>query len=415
MKAFFTILLLGCLSTGLAGGKTVPVIDNEPVGEVNRLWDLALLSRVPQAEWLDDAPGDGVRSLLLRSVDYQGKPTRVFAYYSDPDLLANRPHGKKKYPGVVLLHGGAGWAFRQWVEKWAAEGYAAIAIDLCGNGPEIRPLPDGGPNLGDDEAVFMQAENGDMKRSWTYPAVSSAILAHSLLLSMKQVDADKTCLTGISWGGYLTCIVAALDNRFKAAAPVYGCGYMDELKFFDYGMSKLSADGKARWMRDLDPSVYLPYVGIPMLMVNGNTDTAFDVPQYQKSCRLIPQHFREVCIRPGMRHGHYEGWEPAEIRCFFESAVGDGYPPIRITDVSLDDSLRVSFRTGIFPYSAEFYYTNDTLSDNAHRVWHTVGGTLNREKGTFTAPLPQEGFRFGFVTLKDVRLMSVSTEFISPE
>lgn len=62
---------------------------------------------------------------------------------------------------------------------------------------------------------------------------------------MKQVDADKTCLTGISWGGYLTCIVAALDNRFKAAAPVYGCGYMDELKFFDYGMGKLSADGKA--------------------------------------------------------------------------------------------------------------------------------------------------------------------------
>ncbi len=84
----------------------------------------------------------------------------------------------------------------------------------------------------------MQAENGDMKRSWTYHAVSSAILAHSLLLSMKQVDADKTCLTGISWGGYLTCIVAALDNRFKAAAPVYGCGYMDELKFFDYGMGK---------------------------------------------------------------------------------------------------------------------------------------------------------------------------------
>ena len=78
MKAFFTILLLGCLSTGLAGGKTVPVIDNEPVGEVNRLWDLALLSRVPQAEWLDDAPGDGVRSLLLRSVDYQGKPTPIY-------------------------------------------------------------------------------------------------------------------------------------------------------------------------------------------------------------------------------------------------------------------------------------------------------------------------------------------------
>ena len=39
MKAFFTILLLGVLEHGPCGGKTVPVIDNEPVGEVNRLWD----------------------------------------------------------------------------------------------------------------------------------------------------------------------------------------------------------------------------------------------------------------------------------------------------------------------------------------------------------------------------------------
>lgn len=415
MKTFFTIFLLSCLNIHFVAGKTVPVIDNKPVSEVNRLWDLASLSRVPEVEWLNGTPGDGVRPLLLRSVDYKGKPTRVFAYYSDPDLLAGRPHGKKKYPGVVLLHGGAGWAFRQWVEKWAAEGYAAIAVDLCGNGPEIRPLPDGGPNLGDDETVFMQAENGDMKDSWTYHAVSSAILAHSLLLSMKPVDPEKTCLTGISWGGYLTCITAALDNRFKAAAPVYGCGYMAELPFFDYGMGKLSAAGKERWMRDLDPSVYLPYVSIPMLFVNGNTDTAFGVPQYQKSCRLVAERFRSICIRPGMRHGHYEGWEPAEIRCFFESRIDDGYPLIRITDVTRDDSLRVSFRTGIFPYSAEFYYTNDTLSDNVRREWRTLGGTLDRAKGTFTAPLPQEGFRYGFVTLKDVRLMSVSTEFFGPE
>lgn len=156
MKAFFTILLLGCLSTGLAGRKTVPVIDNEPVGEVNRLWDLALLSRVPQVEWLDDAPGDAVRSLLLRSVDYQGKPTRVFAYYSDPDFTSEPPAREKEVCGRRTASRRRRMGFPTMGRKMAAEGYAAIAIDLCGNGPEIRPLPDGGPNLGDDEAVFMR-------------------------------------------------------------------------------------------------------------------------------------------------------------------------------------------------------------------------------------------------------------------
>jgi len=29
-------------------------------------------------------------------------------------------------------------------------------------------------------------------------------------------------VTGISWGGYLTCIVAGIDDRLKAAVPVYG-------------------------------------------------------------------------------------------------------------------------------------------------------------------------------------------------
>lgn len=116
-----------------------------------------------------------------------------------------------------------------------------------------------------------------------------------------------------------------------------------------------------------------------------------------------------------MRHGHYEGWEPAEIRCFFESAVGDGYPPIRITDVSLDDSLRVSFRhRHISLFGRVLLYERYAVGQRAPGMAHGRG-TLNREKGTFTAPLPQEGFRFGFVTLKDVRLMSVSTEFISPE
>src|SRR5262249_55644912 len=45
----------------------------------------------------------------------------------------------------------------------------------------------------------------------------------SLLGRLPEVDPDRIGVTGISWGGYLTGLVAGLDDRLKAAVPVYGC------------------------------------------------------------------------------------------------------------------------------------------------------------------------------------------------
>ena len=55
--------------------------------------------------------------------------------------------------------------------------------------------------------------------------------------------------TGISWGGYLTCIVAGLDNRFKAAVPVYGCGFLHENSAWLNEFEKMSAANKAKWIQ----------------------------------------------------------------------------------------------------------------------------------------------------------------------
>ena len=84
-------------------------------------------------------------------------------------------------------------------------------------------MPDGGPNQGDDEK-FGSIDKPPTEQ-WSYHAVAAAIRGHSLIRSFPEVDAQRTAVTGISWGGYLTCIVAGLDSRFKAAVPVYGCGF----------------------------------------------------------------------------------------------------------------------------------------------------------------------------------------------
>jgi len=48
------------------------------------------------------------------------------------------------------------------------------------------------------------------------------------LRSFPDVLPDRTAVTGICWGGYTTCLVASLDDRLKAAVPIYGCGFLYE-------------------------------------------------------------------------------------------------------------------------------------------------------------------------------------------
>ena len=90
-------------------------------------WDIKQLSNPPKThEAATREPG--VRALYFDSVHWKGKPTRVFAYYGAPAGI--------KLPAMVLIHGGGGTAFAEWVRLWNKRGYAAIAIDTRGNLPE---------------------------------------------------------------------------------------------------------------------------------------------------------------------------------------------------------------------------------------------------------------------------------------
>src|SRR5262245_10303008 len=67
-------------------------------------WNLAELSEPPKFEWADrEGP---VRSLFYAGEKYDGKPTRVFAYYATPGTLAGKETLDEKFPAVVLIHGG---------------------------------------------------------------------------------------------------------------------------------------------------------------------------------------------------------------------------------------------------------------------------------------------------------------------
>ena len=108
-------------------------------------WDLAVLGKPPATYPAAEPKAKDVKSLYYEGLPFQGKPTRVFAYYGVPKLAAG-----KRAAAMVLVHGGGGTAFDVWVRLWNSRGYAAIAMDLCGCVPvgtygHWQRHPAGGP------------------------------------------------------------------------------------------------------------------------------------------------------------------------------------------------------------------------------------------------------------------------------
>ena len=155
-------------------------------------WDLADLSKPPTIEWTDKSMQ--IRSLYYSGEDYRDKTTRVFAYYGMP----TKASADNKKPAMVLVHGGGGTAFKEWVEIWVKRGYVAIAMDLAGKGAERKPLADGGPDQSHKQKFDDLA--GGIKDAWTYHAVANIIRAVSLLQNQPEVDPQRVGMTGISCG-----------------------------------------------------------------------------------------------------------------------------------------------------------------------------------------------------------------------
>jgi hypothetical protein len=239
--------------------------------------------------------------------------------------------------------------------------------------------------------------------------VAAAILGHSLLRAQKEVDPERTGLTGISWGGYLTSIIAGVDPRFKLAAPVYGCGFTTSHTFAK-SVTDLGPLRCERWMNWWDPSSYLNQAAMPILWVNGSNDFAYTLNAYQKSYRL-PQGPRTLCIRLRMPHGHGPAGEaPKEIQVFADSILKGGEPLAKITGQGRDG--RKVWATYESPRPIKYAELNVTrdLGPWPNRKWDAARiPAEGNPAGRVTGTLP-EGAAVYYINLFDDRDCAVSTE-----
>ena len=362
--------------------RTVPPRDPAAV------WDLENLKETPRVRAFPGCFRGEATPIFIEGVPWRGRETWCFAYYGVPEW-ATPSHPA---PGIVLVHGGSGTAYPEWVRLWVKRGYAAICVDTCGALPIITAAgkwlanPEGGPR-GWGESLA--AANEPEQDQWVYHAVAAAMRSHSFLRSLPNVDSRAIGLTGISWGGFLACILAAADDRLAYAVPVYGCGFNHEAGVL---LDQSDPDLLATWTRLWEPSVFLPHAKCPMLWVDGTNDFAFSLDRVRRSAALAPvEHAFSTHLR--MDHGHgAPGEGPREILAFSDHYARGGGDIVRIPECHLEDN-RFSARfnaNGRRIVRAELLYTLDGAATRwPDRLWHFAeADSLDTTSGTVATTLP---------------------------
>lgn len=371
-------------------------------------WKLAKLYQTPAFTYTDSAAVEGVKSIFYNSLPYQGKPTRVYAYYSLPDGVP--PEGG--WPAVVCLHGGGGTAFPEWIKKWNSKGYAAIAMDMDGHIPSKKKSIERDTFEGSGPQKIGTFEDWDipLEDQWYYHAVAQTIIAHSFIRSQPEVNPDKTGLTGISWGGMVTSSVSGIDDRFKFTIPVYGCGY---LQGTDGNMGRRLAKGGEYLEHALkywEASVYLPNSQTPTLFVNSTNDPFFPLPATVKSGQSIQGEANYLIIK-GMPHGHKPGWEREEIYAFANTILYGKPKLLKPKQPEINEGeLKFSLEQIDDLETVQVLYTHDTTNIWAKKQWEVLEMNLEG-KTDFNIELPKSTLA-AYYHIQNKEGLSISSEVL---
>lgn len=177
----------------------------------------------------DSGSGSNVITVSKFIFSSRDKTNSVYA-------IMARPQQAGHYPAILFLHGGGSRAEDLYgrVMEYAKRGYVTMAIDqpgICNSGKAVnsegpwKTRPQG-------EAPRFDMSGGP-QTSTLADAEIAGLEAFNLLASQPGVDVNNIGITGFSWGGYSTTMLAGLlGKKVKAAYAVFGCGFYDQGSFW---------------------------------------------------------------------------------------------------------------------------------------------------------------------------------------
>ncbi|MBT2161521.1 alpha/beta hydrolase family protein [Zobellia barbeyronii] len=340
---------------------------------------------------------ENIKGIFYEGLSFKGKPTKVFSWYGVPENLTKND----KVPAIVLVHGGGGTAFIDWVKEWTNRGYVAIAIALEGQIPgdkiegengkkEYQTFEYSGPKR---QGFFEDVVVEKLEDQWFFHAVADVMLATSLLKSLPNVDENKIGITGISWGGILTNVITGVDNRYAFAIPVYGCGYLQETPNYSNLLSQLSKEQQTYYLDTWEPSLYVPLQKQPTLFVNGTNDFHFTMNSFTKTYEASPNE-KYLSVGHNMKHGHQAGWAPESIYSFAEYMTNNGTAP-ELPKLIQNKNKKLLYQYQGKVDKAYLYYSTDTSDWGKDSYqWIETTTEVSDTNKTISAKLPEEAVAY---------------------
>ena len=262
-----------------------------------------------------DRPEYGAEGYFIKSVPYNDEATNVFVYVGLPkDASAEAP-----VPGVILVHGGGGTAFPDWVKMWTERGYAAISVDTEGRVPTkdasatVVDVAQTSPKHHGPTNPQFADSHMPVESQWMYHAVSATIAAHSFLKSFEQVDSAKIGITGISWGSVVVSNTVCYDDRLAFCAPVYGGMAMEGTTGICGQVFNRYPKGATLW-NDVN---FLANCRTPLLFVNWNEDDYFAIDATSRCASTAP--YGNMVLIDKLYHGHLPAMKVKEIFTFADN------------------------------------------------------------------------------------------------
>lgn len=175
----------------------------------------------------------------------------------------------KKYPMVIMIHGGPHGTFGdQWHYRWNAHLFAAPGYIT------IMPNFHGSTSFGQDFAISIHGNHSDKP-------YEDIMKATDYMIDRGNVDPNRIAAAGGSYGGYMVSWIAGQTDRY--AALVNHAGVYDLYTQFgsDFTANREIAYGGTPWdnyekMQSHNPAAFAANFKTPMLLIHGEQD--FRVP-----------------------------------------------------------------------------------------------------------------------------------------
>lgn len=367
--------------------------DAEKSKRLEEMVDLCIKAKpeVVETSFMDPSSSwKNIKAITFRGLDRAGKKTKSFAYYAMPENASE----ENKVPAVVLIHGGGGHPFLEWISAWVSRGYAAIAIETTGYFPTAIDAGDSevssswkhglSGSFFEEEGYTDSPDLDNMSKSpkkledqWMYYAFSNTIIATSILMGNPLVDSKKVGIFGISWGGVIASIVLGYDSRLAFAIPFYGSGYLPES--LSYQKNNFGGEStKNLWLAENR----FAKAKMPVFYEAWNADNNFSINTNSKSYLDCHNNnsLSRLSIKNALLHSHSIAWSQEEPFIFANSIVkGEMGLPGFINEpsgkeISCTLALPSSFAKKI--KAKLFYLTEDmsySSSSQMEEEWSDVG------------------------------------------